>query len=173
MTLIESLYKQNQEIANYLKGKDEVTFASDLNASLGKLLVMAMGSYFECEITNLIMDYITEKTNQHKSISSFVKNKAISRQYHTYFQWKDNNANSFFGLFGEDFKNNCISQVRAIPNLAEGIKAFIEIGVWRNHLAHENFNSIDLPKTAEEFYDLYNKAEFFLSFFKKQLKNST
>ena len=53
-----------------------------------------------------------EISNKNELLVSFVNNKAISRQYHTYFSWKDTNANSFFGLFGDIFSNFIKQEVR-------------------------------------------------------------
>ena len=69
-----------------------------------------------------------------------MNNKAISRQYHTYFSWKDTNANSFFGLFGDIF-SNFIKQEVIIANIpSSSIKAFPEIGA-KDRLVHQDFGT--------------------------------
>lgn len=52
--------------------------------------------------------YETSKKTCPLPIAEFIRNKAIERQYHTYFNWKENKAtsiNGFWGLWGDEFKN--------------------------------------------------------------------
>jgi RiboL-PSP-HEPN len=94
-----------------------------------------------------------------------VKNKALARQYHTFFNWDARNANSFFGLFGGDFKDFMTAKVEDDSTLEAGIKAFLQLGDSRNELVHENFATFALDKTAEEIYELYKKALRFVEVF--------
>ena len=58
-----------------------------------------------------------------------MKNKAIERQYHTYFSWKEKNANAFFGLFGESFKNEVTIEINQSEPLKLSMKGFMELAV--------------------------------------------
>ncbi len=103
-------------------------------------------------------------------IISIIKTKAIKRQYHTYFDWeKSTNANSFFSLFGEDFKNKMAKQVKETPKLETAIRAFLQLGQERNKLVHQNFAEIVLDKTADEIYKLYQTALLFVDIIKSEL----
>src|SRR6185295_19861448 len=113
----------------------------DLDDKLKKVLVMAAASYFESEIRAVIEAFVTAAANGNVAVVSFVKTKAIERQFHTFFRWDGRNANTFFSAFGEEFAKSCIAAVKADAALAEAIAAFLEIGETRNSLAHLNFAS--------------------------------
>lgn len=89
---------------------------------------------------------------------AFVKNKAVSRQYHTWFKWDDSNANQFFGLFGSEFKQMMTDRVKASDELRISIRAFLEVGNERNKLVHQDYASFALEKTLDEIYSLYRQA---------------
>ena len=86
------------------------------------------------------------------------------RQYHTYFDWDEKNANKFFSLFGSDFKDKISKKVEADEELTNSIIAFLELGSIRNKLAHLNFANYPLDKTADEIYNLYKNAKTFVDF---------
>ena len=71
-----------------------------INDTYKKSLLLSVASFFEATITKAIHDYVDKKSRQTPEIVAFVDNKAIKRQYHTFFSWDGNNANQFFGLFG-------------------------------------------------------------------------
>jgi len=95
-------------------------------------------------------------------LREFVRNKAIARQYHTLFQWNAKNANSFFGLFGDDFKVRMKQRVAADTDLDEAIRAFLELGEQRNRLVHQDYATFSLEKTSEEIFELYRTASRFV-----------
>ena len=93
---------------------------------------------------------------------SFVSKKALSRQYHTLFDWKGKNANSFFGLFGEEFKEFAKLKVKDDDNLNVGIKNFLELGHLRNQLAHDNYATFILSLTVEDISEKFISAQSFV-----------
>ena len=98
-----------------------------------------------------------------------MKNKAIARQYRTFFNWDAKNANTFFGLFGIEFKEHINSIIKEKEEISNYIKAFLEIGRERNRLVHQDFGNFSLEKTTEEIYELYKEAANFILFFEKEL----
>jgi hypothetical protein len=80
------------------------------------------------------------------------------------------NANNFFRLFGESFKNFIKTEVQNNITLEESIKAFLEIGNDRNRLIHGNYGNFSLEKTAEEIFRSYRKASFFIEIFPHKLR---
>jgi len=104
-------------------------------------------------------------------IPSLVKNKAVSRQYHTWFDWQANNANAFFNMFGEDFRSHMIEIIKLDQNMAKSISAFLEIGRERNRLVHQDYGSFFLEKSAEEIFGLYVSAMVFVDFVPKALRD--
>ena len=62
-----------------------------------------------------------------------------------------------------------IKNVKENVDLANSIKAFLEIGRERNKMVHQNFAEIVIDKTAEEIYKLYQTSLLFIKTIKKEL----
>ncbi|MGI8499619.1 MAG: HEPN domain-containing protein [Hassallia sp.] len=170
--IIDSIYKENLELLKYLQEQKEISFASQFDRTFKKSLLLSSASFFEEEICRIVQAFVERKTSNDKCITSLVKSKVIERQYHTYFDWKGNNANSFFKLFGDDFKKQLSEKVKNDPTLDSSIKAFLELGNMRNCLVHQNFANYIIDKTAEEVYQLYQKAMVFVQYLSDHLDNS-
>jgi hypothetical protein len=95
-------------------------------------------------------------------VSNFVQNKAISRQYHSWFGWGETNANQFFGLFGSEFRSTMIGKVKASDQLNSAVRAFLELGGERNKLVHQDYATFPLEKSLDEIYELYRTALMFV-----------
>ena len=171
-TIIDELFKKNKETIDYLDEKKELTFFVQAKDNFSKILVLSIGSYFEFTISDMILEFAKNKSSN-DLICHFIKNKAVSRQYHTYFDWNQRsekkNANRFYSLFGQDFKTKCEQKVNADKDLEKSVAAFIELGVERNKLIHTNLAASAIDKTLEEYYELYKQASKFLHFVKSQL----
>jgi hypothetical protein len=118
-----------------------------------------------------VVEFIREKATRSILVEEFVRNKAVARQYHTWFKWGENNANQFFGLFGADFRAAMVNRVKASEELRESIKAFLDIGEDRNQLVHQDYATFPLEKTLEEIYVLYQKAMLFIETFPNALRD--
>jgi len=153
-----------------LQVKEEWSLFSSTSDNFRKVLLLAAASYFEDAVCGCVLTHVRE---QGKSllIESLVRNKAISRQYHTWFVWDGNNANQFFGLFGQDFKNQMSERVNNSAELKSSIKAFLEIGNERNRLVHGNFASFPMEKTLVEIYELYKTALAFVQMLPEALRD--
>jgi hypothetical protein len=162
-TGVDRLYKEFKTLIEYIEQGNEISLRNTVDENFRKALLLSAASYFEHRITNDILEYMGEISNKNELLVSFVNNKAISRQYHTYFNWKDTNANSFFGLFGDIFSNFIKQEVRNSEQLSSSIKAFLEIGRERNRLVHQDFGTFSLEKTSDEIYLLYKDALVFVN----------
>ena len=91
-------------------------------------------------------------------VESFVKNKAIARQYHTWFEWTDKNANKFFSLFGTEFRSTMSVRVRDSDELQSSVRSFLEVGKERKRLVHQDHATFSMEKTLNEIYALYKNA---------------
>jgi len=177
MTPVEILNDEYNSILNFLNEKSQPSLSSDLNKHFKKVIILSSASYFEHEIQDLLIDFVS-KSNKNLLALNFFKKKAISMQYHTYFTWGEKgdptkpgkNANSFFSLFGEDFKKEIEAEIKGDPNLEESVKSFIEIGHLRNILVHSNFAAYNIEnKTTEEIIELYKKAIPFIDYVHRKL----
>lgn len=105
-TIIDSHYRDHKELVSYLSDQKEESFKADVSREYSKVLILASASYFEDKISNLILDFCSSQTGENELITEFVRRKGLARQYHTLFSWKENNANTFFSLFGDEFKES-------------------------------------------------------------------
>jgi uncharacterized protein with PIN domain len=168
-TIIDKLYADNASVLAHLLEANEISMYSDLDGKLKKVHVMSAASYFEAEIRSTVEAFVSRASNANAAVIGLVKNKAIERQFHTFFSWKERNANLFFSLFGEEFSKHCREQVKSDREVTEAIAAFMELGETRNKLAHLNFGAFPVEKTSAEIYGLYKRAVPFLVFVRKKL----
>ena len=123
-----------------------------------KTLTVAIGAYFERRITDAVLDLVGKSSNNTLA-PEFARIRGIEKSYHSLFNWGDNNANSFYRLFGGDFRDYMKEYVKNNDEFGRAAKAFLELGNARNEVAH-TFNSVG--KTTEEIYDLYRIALLFV-----------
>lgn len=169
-TVIDKLYNEFKELLSFLEEGREMSFVNIIDGNLRKTLLMAAASHFEDRFKSIIENFAKEASDNNALLIEFVKNKAISRQYHTYFDWKSRNANKFFALFGKTFKSQMESQIENDDELDKAVKAFIEIGSERNRLVHDDFGAFPIEKTTKEIYELYQNASIFIDKFPLKLK---
>lgn len=168
-TIVEVLYSEIKELDKFLNERNEISYAIFVDSNFRKSLLLSAASLFEKEIKRIIEDFTHEKSSNNVALVEFLKNKAIARQFHTFFNWEGKNANSFFGLFGMDFKEHMKNIVNADEKLKEGIIAFLEIGNDRNRLVHQDYGSYTIEKTTDEIFTLYRKAMYFIQSFEREL----
>lgn len=132
---VDRLY--GEAVAIIEKLDTEISLRNSAGDYFRKSLLLAAASYFEHIVTSAVMTYIAECAPDAPYIHKFVENKAVKRQYHTWFDWERNNANKFFALFGDDFKTYMTAEIKASDTLRESIEAFMEIGGERNTLVHK------------------------------------
>lgn len=166
--IIDILIKRHEEVRHFFSQQGEVTLADDSDAEFRKVLILSITSFFEHEITSAISE-LAENSSSPR-IFELVKAKAISRQYHTYFDWKDGkNINSFTKLFGESFKQEIEKELKQ-RELTEGMKLFLILGQERNILVHKNFAAASISWTVDEIVEKYEKALEFVIFLLERLR---
>jgi hypothetical protein len=160
--VVASLYREHRELLSYLQENGQLSFSNTTEGTLPKILLLAAASHLEKELQDLIISYFTDVTGDCKPAVSFVNRKAISRQYHTFFDWDKGNGNAFFALFGEDFKTAVNQKIRDDPALAQSVRDFVQLGSMRNQLVHQNYAAFTLEKTSEEIWNFYESACSFI-----------
>ena len=160
MNPVERLHKDHHEIVSYFEEKGEISFQSAADENFRKSILLAAASYFEDRISEDLLEFFDATSNQ--LAVEIIRSKAIKRQYHTLFDWNAKNANQFFALFGNSFKSFMVKKVKDDDELNTAIKAFLELGLERNRLVHQNFGTFTLEKTADEIYKLYKQALVFV-----------
>lgn len=161
-TIIDTLIERHENISLFFEEKNEISLKTDSDEEFKKVLILCIASYFEHHIIDSILQ-LTQKYESEKIIN-LIKMKAISRQYHTYFDWDKNNVNKFLSLFGDNFKNNISMELRSNIALNDGAKNFLQLGEKRNILVHENFASASVDWTIKEIVEKYKKALTFVEY---------
>jgi len=178
MTPVDILYIEYLSIVGYLNENSQPSLSSDVNKYFKKVIILSAASYFEHRIQEILVEFIVKETNNHIPALNFFKKKAIGMQYHTYFSWGEKNdpdkpgknANSFFALFGDDFKKQVEERLRQSPDLTIAMKAFLEVGHLRNILVHSNFAAYDFDnKTTDDVVGLYKSGLPFVTFVEELL----
>ena len=157
---IKQNYTDYQEYFSYLRENIEISFLSNYSDVFSKTLLLSVASYFEDAIKQIVHKILL--TSESKILKEFIENKALNRQYHTFFDWKGSNANCFFALFGEDFKKFMKSKVKADENLEQSIKDFLILGKSRNELVHCNYALFNIDMTVDEIYTKFESALKFI-----------
>ena len=162
MGVVDSTYKDFKDAVKILASANEVSLQLILESNLRKTLLLSSASYFENYLTREVAAFVDEVAAGNNMISSLVRTKVISRQYHTWFDWEKRNANKFFSLFGQSFTAHMTARIKADKALEQSVHAFLEIGQLRNLLVHLDYASYFIDKTSEEIYALYGKANDFV-----------
>ena len=152
--------------------QSEPSLAVSSGQTLAKALLLAGASELEVDIIRVVVEFFDEITSSNDAAVKFVETKALKRQYHTLFNWDGNNANTFFALFGPDFKQYAGEQAKLNPELSSGIRDFLSLGSLRNQLVHGNFAAFSLGQTADEIFALYQSACVFRDTLPKLLRRA-
>jgi hypothetical protein len=100
LTSVDRLHTDIDQLLRILSSAGEISLRSSADDTYRKSLLLSVASYFEAKLTRIVIDFVEEQTADKHIVVSLVKNKAVSLQYHTWFDWEGNNANSF-GSWGE------------------------------------------------------------------------
>ena len=165
---IQVFYENYRELNDFLIDHGEYSLSSEVNHHFRKIYLLSCASYYESQIVDMIKQFIQNNSSDDR-VLTFATNKAIDRQYHTYFDRKQTtNVNAFLGLFGMDFKERISLEIKRNEKLSEQVMAFLTIGVERNKMVHGNFLEYTLDKTFGELLELNNKASQFINYLKAQ-----
>lgn len=168
---IEGLHIGFSDILKFLEDRGEVSWRTMADENFRKVLLIAVASHFERSLQDTVFSFVKEIIGDSHPLAYLIHNKAILRQYHTWFDWDSSNANRFFSLFGDAFKDSMQQMVRDDDSLNSSIQAFLEIGRERNRLVHRDFSDFTLEKTSEEIYSLYSDANRFIERFPDLLRD--
>lgn len=172
-TAIDRLYEEAAAVIRTLQQSPEVSLQVIAGDHFRKALLLGAASYFEQRVCACVLGFVRERSDGSLLVESFVRNKAVARQYHTWFQWEARNANYFFGLFGSRFKALMEKRVDESDELRAAIRAFLEVGSERNKLVHQDYATFSLEKTFDEIYFLYQTALRFVDVLPIALRDCT
>jgi len=168
ITPISKSYNDFLKLKEFLREQGEVDFSINLENDFTKNLLISSASFIEDSLQKVLIQFVESNSNK-DIIIHFLKNKAISRQYHSYFDWKSKNINNFLGLFGVDFKKKFNQDIKIIENMELNVESFLELGRLRNELVHQNFILYKLEKTSQEIFSLFEESSKFITFFEEKI----
>lgn len=167
-TAIDLLIERHDRILAALQGGGEISDGLVFEDSYKKLLILACGSFFESHLVTHLNEFARSAADPR--IAAFVRNKALSRQYHTLFDWDGvRNVNRFLALFGDEHKKQVVSKIASDPQLEPAMHAFLLVGAERNRLAHGNLAALSPDLTVAEIKEKYRQAWLFLQFLCSEL----
>lgn len=170
-TDVARIHQESNDISEHLR-TERPSLAATADDIFSKYLLLASASYFEDSVKATLLDYVAEMTGGDERLVEFVRNTVTARGYHTLFDWSRPNANQFWRLFGESFRNRMRERISQDANLEGSIKAFLELTRDRNRLVHGNIGAFSLEKTSSEIYDAYTTALEFVETLPQLLRES-
>ena len=169
-TPVDALHREFGDLLAVLDEAGEISLRSTADANFRKALLLAAASYFERQLTDVVVSFAEAATTPNHVVAWLIKRRVVERQYHTWFDWGKRNANRFFSMFGDSFRGHMIALVNNKDNLSSSIQAFMEIGRERNRMVHQDYGSYTLEKTSEEIYQMYRLATEFVERFSQELR---
>lgn len=128
---VEAYYGRHIELYQYLMARQEVSFAADFSETFTRGLVLAIASYFEHEITEILTDLPRRRAAGDPILTSMIMRQVVSRKYHTYFDWDKLKPGPFWALLGEDFKAKAAQDLKDNEEFDQAVRAFLELGQIR------------------------------------------
>lgn len=89
---------------------------------------------------------------------NFLISQALKRKYFTMFDWDKKNANKFYSLFGESFKESMILYKQENTDFSNLERSFLELGQRRNILVHQGLKAKGQVQEVCYIYELFKKS---------------
>ncbi len=167
-TEVERIYC---EISSLKKIIDEHGGPSDIvafEALAAKCLLLAAASYYEKTVCGIIERHAKD-IGASDAFVEFINNQALSRKYHTLFDWEKSNVNKFVRLFGGLFFKFMETKL-ACDDIKEAAREFMALGQGRNLLVHNNFAEYAMGLTSEDIKNKFDAALPLMTFFAESLR---
>jgi hypothetical protein len=160
--VVQQVFDDHAAIVAHLIAAGELSYSTTLESTFPKIMLLSAASNLEEKVKKAVLDFVKRAAGDSEELVSFLRNKAIERQYHTFFQWDGKNANKFFGLFGETFKQRMQDFVDGDPELTQAIRDFLDLGNARNTLVHGDYAAAAMDKSAGDVLSQYHSACIFV-----------
>ena len=169
-TPVDDLHREFVGLLSALDDTDQISLRSTADANFRKMLLLAAASYFERRLTEEVVLFVQDVTAKDHVVTWLIRKRVVERRYHSWFDWNRPNANQFFSMFGDSFRDDMKRAVDKDDGLSASIAAFMEIGRERNRLVHQDFANFTLEKTSAEIYEAYRLATKFVEWFPRELR---
>ncbi len=159
--LLQGLVSEAAELKEFLSKAGQISLLRFAGDNSRKALVLSAASLFEHRVTEALLSYTDRVSHSDGCIVSMIRNKAIKRQYHTFFNWDSGSASTFYTLLGEALGGQLKKSCQKEPGKAQ-LSAFLELGQLRNCLVHQNFAEYAIEKSSDEICELCKEADGFV-----------
>ncbi|RWC46090.1 MAG: hypothetical protein EOS55_18235 [Mesorhizobium sp.] len=166
---VESFYRSHRDLADFLIANGQPTFAADANENFRRSLILAIASFFEHEICEIVRSLPARHARGNPFLTELVAQKAVARQYHTYFEWDKPNANKFFSMFGAEYKAASQRKVDEDPDFKTSVQAFLSLGETRNQMVHQNYLQFPLDLSSDDIILKFRQAQRFVEYVRETL----
>jgi len=160
-SLLKRLVDESAELRGFLSGQAQLTLLRAAEDNSRKTLLLSAASLFEHRIIEALLTYSDRVSFSDACVASLIKNKAVKRQFHTFFDWESKKAGTFFTLLGDRLGPTLKADCTKSP-CKEQMDSFLEVGQLRNCLVHQNYAEFSLEKTADEVRQLCENADQFV-----------
>jgi hypothetical protein len=157
MTDVDRIYGELSAVRDLLREKGPPSDVVSFEELAAKTLLLCAASYFERQICSSLLQ-IARETGSSVLFCTFIEKQALERKFHSMFDWKQSNANAFFGLFGQDVRNWMRDLVKGDDGLSDAVREFMFINSQRNRLVHGNFAATTAEVTFGEVWQKYQMA---------------
>ncbi len=134
-----------------------------------KALLVASASNLKKQLQDIVEEFVVNASSDNERLLEFVRNAAIKRRFHDWFDWQSGNANKFYSLFGREFKTTMNELARVDETFANSVSCFVGIGSKRNILVHEDFIANSIQDTCNEIHVSFLSALYFIQNIRQQL----
>ena len=170
-TAVDLLHGEIEDLLAFLDAASEVSLRNTVDGNFRKALLLAAASNYEKRLTEGVLAFVREVTSEDHVVAWLVSGRVVTRQYHTWFDWKGSNANKFFSMFGRSFSRYVRRIINEDSSLSSSIEAFMEIGRDRNRMVHDDYASFSLEKTSAEIYETYQLGSKFVDWVPQALRD--
>jgi hypothetical protein len=161
-SLLQRLVDESDELRGFLSAQAQLSLLRSAEDNSRKALVLSAASLFEHRITEAILTYADRVSSSDGCVTSLIRNKAIKRQFHSFFEWEKKKPGPFFTLLGEELGGTLKENCSRSPG-KEQIDAFLEVGYLCNCLVHQNYAEFHLDKSADDIRQLCESADRFVA----------
>jgi hypothetical protein len=160
--LLRELVDESDALRRLLSAQAELSLLRSAEDNSRKALVLSAASLFEWRITEALLNYADSVSSSDACVLALIRNKAVKRQFHTFFDWENRKAGPFFTLLGEKLGATLKGKCKEPPGSVH-LDAFLEIGYLRNCLVHQNYALFSLEKSADDIRRLCECADEFVA----------
>ena len=160
-SLLKRLVDESDELRVLLSAQAQLSLLRAAEDNSRKALVLSAASLFEHRITEAILSYADKASSSNACVTSLIRNKAVKRQFHTFFEWEKKKPGPFFTLLGDELGGKLKADCAKSPG-KEQVEAFLEVGYLRNSLVHQNYAEFLLDKSADDIRRLCEEADRFV-----------